>query len=162
MLTLSVAPLFLQGFWLLRWWVPRVVVRVDEGGAQGPGQPLIGLRVRDANQRPPPPGRPAMLALGADTPPKQRAGGRSCGSPGPSSSRPSRGHLPVPAVPPEEHVVVPTVPPEVSQLSQPSTSGADWRFSLPRRLGMASKSRTQASRAPAGRKPHLSSLDGSA
>ena len=50
----------------LRWWrVPRVVAPVAEGGAQGPGQSDIGLRLRDAKHRPPlKKGRPPRLLVG--------------------------------------------------------------------------------------------------
>ena len=50
---LSPAPLLVWGLGLRRWWVPRAVAPVAKGGAQAPGQPDIGLRVRDAEHRPP-------------------------------------------------------------------------------------------------------------
>ena len=50
---LSLAPPFARGLGLRRWSVPWAVALVAEGGAQGPGHPHIGLRVRDAQQRPP-------------------------------------------------------------------------------------------------------------
>ena len=50
---LSIAPLFAWGLGLRRWRVPRAVAPLAEGGAQGPGQPDFGLRVRDAEHCPP-------------------------------------------------------------------------------------------------------------
>ena len=50
---LSLAPPFARGLGLRRWRVPLAVAPVAEGGAQGPGQPDIGLCVHDAEHRPP-------------------------------------------------------------------------------------------------------------
>ena len=49
----SPAPLLAWGLGLRRRRIPRAVAPVAEGGAQGPGSPVIGLRVRDAEHRPP-------------------------------------------------------------------------------------------------------------
>ena len=99
-------------WWLgLRWRrVPRAVAPVDECGAQGQGQPDIGLRVRNAEHRSPlQEGRPPLPQVGSSCAHHrpQNHFGALLGHP------PPWGHLPVPPVPPELHDVqrpVPLVP----------------------------------------------------
>ena len=57
------------GLGLWRWRVAPVVVPVDEGAAQGPGEPVVGVRIRDAEHRPPfQEGRPRRPPVGSRRP----------------------------------------------------------------------------------------------
>ena len=49
----SPAPPLEWGLGLRGRWVPPAVAPVGEGGAQGPGEPVAGLCIRDAEHRPP-------------------------------------------------------------------------------------------------------------
>ena len=50
----SPASLLVWGLGLRRWRVPPAVAPVREGVAQSPGEPVVGVRIRDAEHRPPP------------------------------------------------------------------------------------------------------------
>ena len=63
-----VSPL-LWGPGLRRWRVPPAVVPVGEGVAQSPGQPVVGVRICDAEHRPPlQESRPRWLSVGPRRP----------------------------------------------------------------------------------------------
>ena len=65
----SPAPPLVLGLGLRRRRVPPAVAPVAEGGAQGPGEPVLGLRVRDAEHRPPlQDSRPRRLRVGPPRP----------------------------------------------------------------------------------------------
>ena len=87
--------------------VSPAVAPVGEGVAQSPGEPLVGIRMRDAEHRPPlQESRPRGLPVGPRRPnhrpedPLVVLWGRP----------PPRGHLPVPPVPPQEHGIEGPVP----------------------------------------------------
>ena len=87
--------------------VPPVVAPLGEGVAQGPGEPVVGVRIRDAEHRPPlQEGRPRRLSVGPRRPnhrpddPLVVLWGRP----------PPWAYLPVPPVPPEEHGIQGPVP----------------------------------------------------
>ena len=159
---LSPAPLLLWGFGLRRWRVPRAVAPVDEGCAQGPGQPDIGLRIRDAEYAPPPPGRQATLAPGRATPPKLRPGGPLRGPPRPPSPPGGTSGFPSSRQRSMASKGWYLMYPEVGQFSHPYTPSTRGRVSPPRGSRTASQSRTQSLRALAGRGAHTAPPAGSA
>ena len=58
-------------WWLGLWWwrIPPAVAPVAEGVAQGPGEPVVGVCIRDAEHRPPlQEGRPHRLSVGPRCP----------------------------------------------------------------------------------------------
>ena len=65
----SPAPPLMWGLGLWRWRVAPAVAPVGEGPAQGPGEPVVGVHVRDAEQRPPlQEGRPRRPPVGPRRP----------------------------------------------------------------------------------------------
>ena len=95
------------GLGLWRWRVPPAVAPVGEGVAQGPGEPVVGVCIRDAEHSPPlQEGRPRRLSVGPRRPnhrpedPLVVLRGR----------RPPRGYLPGLTVPREEHGIEGTAP----------------------------------------------------
>ena len=96
--------------WGLGWrrrWVLPAVAPVGEGVAQGPGERVVGLRIRDAEHRPSlQESRPRRLPVGPPCP-NHRAEDPLVvlwGRPAP------RGHLLVPLLPPEEHGIKGRIP----------------------------------------------------
>ena len=146
----SPAPPLVWGLRLRRRRVPRVVAPVGEGGAQGPGEPVVGLRVRDAEHRPPlKENRPCRLPVGPPRP--------NHGPDDPfvvlSGHPPSRGTSRLPQSLPRNRAskgrfLNPLVVPEVAQLSHLYTSITRGRASPPSGSGIASRSRAQSPRAP--------------
>ena len=137
--------LLVRGPGLRRWRVPPAVAPVGEGVAQRPGEPVVGIRIRDAEHCPPlQESWPRRLPVGPRCP-------NHCpedplvvlrGRPTP------RGLLPVPPVPPEDHGIegrflIPLVVPEQAQLSHPYTSTSRSRASALRGSGTVSQSRSQ-------------------
>ena len=96
-----------RGLGLRQWRVPPAVAPVGEGVAQSPGEPVVGIRIGDAEHRPPLqeswPGRrpvgPRRLNHRPEDPLVVLRG-----------RPPPRGYLPVPPVPPEEHGIEGPVP----------------------------------------------------
>ena len=67
----SPAPPLVWGLGLWRWRVSPAVAPVGEGVAQGWGEPVVGVRIGDAERPPPPPpqeGRPRRLSVGPRRP----------------------------------------------------------------------------------------------
>ena len=61
----SPAPPLVWGLGLWRRWVALAVAPVGEGAAQSPGEPVVGVRIRDAEHRSPfQEGRPRRLPVG--------------------------------------------------------------------------------------------------
>ena len=79
----SPAPPLVLGRGLRRQRVPPAVAPVGEGGAQGPGEPVVGLCISEAEHRPPSPVKPATAAPCPATPPESRPGRPFRGPPGP-------------------------------------------------------------------------------
>ena len=145
----SPAPPLVWGLGLRRLRVPAVAP-VGEGGAQGLGEAVVGLRVRDAEHRPPhQERRPHRLPAG---PPCPNHGLEDpfvviLGHP------PPRGHLPVPpslrrSTASKGRFLIPLLVPEEAQPSHPYTSITRGRASPPRGSQIASQSRAQSPRAP--------------
>ena len=65
----SPAPPLVWGLGLRRRWVVQAVAPVGEGATQGPGEPVVGVRIRDAEHRSPfQEGRPRRLPVGPRRP----------------------------------------------------------------------------------------------
>ena len=61
----SPASSLVWGLGLQQWQVPQAVAPVGEGVAQSPGKPVVGIRIRDAEHRPPlQEGPPSPLSVG--------------------------------------------------------------------------------------------------
>ena len=87
--------------------VPPAVAPVAEGGVQGPGEPVVGLRVRDAEHPPPlQESPPRWLLVGPPRPNNDPEDPFVLLSGNPAL----RGHYPVSPVPPEEHSIEGPVP----------------------------------------------------
>ena len=149
----SPASSLVWGLGLRRWRLPPASAPVGEGVAQSPGEPVVGVRIRDAEHRlPSQEGRPRRLSVGPrrlnhhpEEPLVVHWGGP-----------PPGGYLPVPPVPPEEHGIgdrflIPLVVPEQAQLSDPYTSTTRGRAPPPRGIGPVFQSRSQGRAPPAPR-----------
>ena len=65
----SLAPPLVWGLGLRRWRVVPAVAPVGEGATQSPGEPVVGVRIRDAEHRSPfQEGRPRRLPVGPRRP----------------------------------------------------------------------------------------------
>ena len=103
----SPAPPLVWGLGLWRWRVVPAVAPVGEGAAQSPGEPVVGVRIRDAEQRSPfQEGRPRRLPVGPRRPDHRPEEPLMVlwGCP------PPRGYLSVSSVSPEEHGIEGPVP----------------------------------------------------
>ena len=96
----SPASSLVWGLGLWRWRVLPAVAPVGEGVAQSPGEPVVGIRIRDAEHRP-----PLQESWPRRLPVKPRRRNHRPEDPLVVlwGRPPPRGHLPVPPVPPEEH-----------------------------------------------------------
>ena len=148
----SPACLLVRGLGLQRRWVSPAIAPEGEGGAQGPGEPVAGLRNRGAEHRPSlQDSRPRRLLA---RPPRPNHGPEDPlvvlrGRPTP------RGHLPFPlllrrSTASRRRFFIPLVVPEEAQLTHLYTSTNRGRASLFRGSGTASQSRCpgQAPSAP--------------
>ena len=104
---LSPASSLVWGLGLRRWLVAPAVAPVGEGVAQSPREPVVGIRILDAEHRPPLQGsQPRRLPVGPRRP-NHRPEDPLVVLLGPP---PPRGHRPVPPVPAEEHCIEGPVP----------------------------------------------------